>query len=57
MNTNPWNTGSDVQKQWMAKWRREQEICQECEDTRERKCNVLDRMDKNICQLLRERTA
>jgi len=56
MTKNPWNTGSDAQKYWMRKWKHEQEVCDVCAKQLCRKCTVVDRQNKNICQLLRERS-
>jgi len=56
MTKNPWNTGSDAQKHWIRKWKREQDVCAECAKKLCRECTVVDRQNKNICQLLRERS-
>jgi hypothetical protein len=51
---NPWEVNNDAQKQWTAKWKYEQVTCKACQ--KQFRCNVLDRMDINICQLLKERS-
>ena len=57
MFNNPWEPNNEAQRQWFAKWAHEQEVCKACEEKLDRKCFTADRMDKNICQNLRERVS
>jgi hypothetical protein len=53
MAENPWNTGSDAQKYWIAKINHELAVCKAC--AKQSKCDAIDRMDVKVCQNLRER--
>jgi len=53
IKNNPWMPSNDAQSKWIEKWNHEQKVCKECE--KRSKCNVLERMEINVCQLLRER--
>lgn len=50
---NPWEPTNAAQKYWIAKWNNEQANCNAC--TKQSKCCIAERKDKNTCQNLRER--
>lgn len=50
---NPWNNDRQTQKDWNAKWNREDHNCDICE--KDRKCTAIDRQNKSICKNLYER--
>lgn len=53
MNSNPWEPTNETQRAWMEKWKHEDEVCKAC--NKHKQCTAADRMDRNICQNLRER--